>query len=233
MGLLTNDNNLTIETYKTNSFGTSDKIDSKTLAFNPTELKLKWENDYIANRSIGVSPSPTYRGPKPESLTLPLMFDNTLNSASAITAVMGLIGSVDTITKQVNDFKEFVFTVNGDIHQANFVLVSYGDFIYKGQTKCVNVAYQNFTSDGEPLRAKVDLTISGSLDLDLKKSEAGLSSPDLTHTWLVKEGDSLAGIAYDIYGDSRYYRELAKVNRLNSFRTLEPGTRIIVPPLEK
>lgn len=231
MGLLSSDTNLIIESYKTNEYST--KLDSKTLTFNPSELKLKWENNYIENKSIGVSPSPTYRGPKPESLTLPLMFDNTLEASNAITAVMGLMGTTTTIATQVDEFKEFVFSVNGDSHEANFLIISYGDFIYKGQTKCVNVAYSNFTSSGEPLRAKVDLTITGSLDLALKKADAGLSSPDLTHSWEVKAGDSLASIAYDIYGDSGYYQELARVNGLRSFRELEPGSRIVVPPLDK
>jgi len=49
---------------------------------------------------------------------------------------------------------------------------------------------------------------------------------------IVAPGDSLPLMCYRIYGDSRYYIQIAKFNRLNDFRNLQPGTRISFPPLE-
>jgi nucleoid-associated protein YgaU len=58
-------------------------------------------------------------------------------------------------------------------------------------------------------------------------------SPDLTHIRLVKAGDTLPEMCFNIYGDPRYYLDVARQNRLDNFRKLEPGTRIFFPPIEK
>ena len=36
-----------------------------------------------------------------------------------------------------------------------------------------------------------------------------------------------------IYGDSKYYLEVARVNQLTNFRKLTPGQELLFPPLEK
>jgi nucleoid-associated protein YgaU len=48
----------------------------------------------------------------------------------------------------------------------------------------------------------------------------------------VKEGDTLPMLAYEVYGDSAYYLELARVNGLDDFRNLKAGDRIFFPPVE-
>ena len=232
MGLLSSDEKITIEAYKDNKYSGS-ALSTYSGSFNPSELKIKYENGYIDNKSIGVGKSPTYKGPKPENLTIPLLFDNTLADGNAFMALMGtLLDTRETVVEQVEAFREKMFSVNGDTHEANFLIISWGDFLYKGQVQCLEITYSAFKSDGEPLRAKVELKIKGSLDLQMKKAAAGLNSPDLTHSVVVKEGDSLPAIAYKVYGDSAYYLDLARVNGLKSFRKLEAGTRIIAPPID-
>jgi nucleoid-associated protein YgaU len=54
----------------------------------------------------------------------------------------------------------------------------------------------------------------------------------MTHVRLVKEGDTLPALTREIYGDYRYYLEVARVNQLDDFRSLEPGTRLFFPPLD-
>jgi nucleoid-associated protein YgaU len=50
---------------------------------------------------------------------------------------------------------------------------------------------------------------------------------------IVKEGDTLPSMVYKIYGDYKYYLEVAKVNGLNDFRNLQPGKQIFFPPFDK
>src|SRR5207245_2086824 len=47
--------------------------------------------------------------------------------------------------------------------------------------------------------------------------------------WTVKEGDTLASIAYEAYGDAGRWRTIADSNRLTSVRNLKPGTRLGLP----
>jgi nucleoid-associated protein YgaU len=49
----------------------------------------------------------------------------------------------------------------------------------------------------------------------------------------VKAGDSLPALCYQIYGDPGYYLEVARFNRLDDFRRLQPGTRVVFPPVRK
>lgn len=40
-------------------------------------------------------------------------------------------------------------------------------------------------------------------------------------------------MSHRIYGDSKYYLEVARVNEITSFRKLEVGKEIFFPPIEK
>ena len=59
------------------------------------------------------------------------------------------------------------------------------------------------------------------------------TSPDLTHLRDVKDGDTLPLLVYDIYGDGKFYLEVARVNKLVNFRSLRSATRLSFPPLDK
>lgn len=56
-------------------------------------------------------------------------------------------------------------------------------------------------------------------------------SPNMTKMVTVVAGDTLPDLCFSIYGDSGYYRMVAKYNGLRSFRTLKPGTQLSFPPL--
>jgi nucleoid-associated protein YgaU len=58
-----------------------------------------------------------------------------------------------------------------------------------------------------------------------------LSSPDLTHSVQVKDGDLLPLLTSQIYKDQNYYLQVAKVNKLKNFRKLKAGTTLVFPPI--
>jgi nucleoid-associated protein YgaU len=58
-------------------------------------------------------------------------------------------------------------------------------------------------------------------------------SPDLTHVRLLRAGDSLPLLCHRIYGDAARCVQVAQANGLDSFRELEPGTRVVFPPLQR
>ena len=64
-------------------------------------------------------------------------------------------------------------------------------------------------------------------------AEENSNSPDLTHLRQVKTGDHLPLMVHKIYGDKKYYLEVARSNNLTSVRNLEEGQNIILPPLRK
>ncbi|MNC90288.1 hypothetical protein D3C83_63700 [compost metagenome] len=84
-----------------------------------------------------------------------------------------------------------------------------------------------------PLRAVITASFSDNSDDQTRVAIAQDQSADLTHSRLVKAGDTLPLLCYQIYGDPGLYVKVARANRLDDFRNLIPGERIIFPPLEK
>jgi nucleoid-associated protein YgaU len=85
----------------------------------------------------------------------------------------------------------------------------------------------------EPLRATARAKFKGFVEDNLRVAMENNSSPDLTHVREVKKGDTLPLMTFRIYGDSKYYLEVAKANNITNFRKLEVGQRIFFPPIEK
>ena len=90
-----------------------------------------------------------------------------------------------------------------------------------------------FNNDGTPLRAIGKATFAGAVSKELAARTVKTSSPDLTHKRIVQDGDTLPLMTERIYGDSKYYLEVAKVNGLVNFRQLKPGSEVYFPPIDK
>ncbi|NOR75025.1 MAG: LysM peptidoglycan-binding domain-containing protein, partial [Draconibacterium sp.] len=73
----------------------------------------------------------------------------------------------------------------------------------------------------------------GFVEDNLRVAMENNSSPDLTHVIIVKEGDTLPLMAFSIYGDPKYYLEVAKANSITNFRKLKVGQQIFFPPINK
>ncbi|MDB5157311.1 MAG: LysM peptidoglycan-binding protein, partial [Mucilaginibacter sp.] len=74
-------------------------------------------------------------------------------------------------------------------------------------------------------------TFIGSIEDKKRVAQENAQSPDLTKVRVVMEGDTLPLLCYKIYGDSKYYIEVAQANNLNDFRYLQTGEKIKFPPL--
>ena len=127
---------------------------------------------------------------------------------------------------------DVAFAYDGKIHEPNFLEVTYGDISFIGRCDNLNYTYKQFDRKGHPWQATVELTISEEKSVKKLKSELKISSPDLTHHYSVKYGETLTSISNKFYGSPGLYLELARANNLNSFRELPPGTKLIIPPIK-
>ena len=82
-------------------------------------------------------------------------------------------------------------------------------------------------------RPVITATFTDNSDDKTRVALAQDHSPDLTHVRLVKAGDTLPAMCFKIYGDPRFYLEVARANGLDNFAKLVPGTRVFFPPLQK
>jgi nucleoid-associated protein YgaU len=112
-------------------------------------------------------------------------------------------------------------------------MIGWGTLLFKGILAEMTIEYKLFSPEGVPLRAVVKASFKGIVEDLLRLAKENNNSPDLTHVRIVKEGDTLPLMTFRIYGDSKYYLQVAEANNLTNFRRLKPGQQIKFPPIEK
>lgn len=186
------------------------------------DYKVKM-SEVQAPGTIGVQAKFVYT--LPEELTFEFLFDNT-----------GIIDGKpkkDGIFDDVNHFRELLTKYRGDSHEPYHLKLVWGNLIFKGRAIELGITYKLFNSDGQPIRALAKAKFKGSIEEKKRALQQDNQSSDLTHIRKVKAGDTLPLMCHRIYGDSRYYLQVAQVNGLGNFRFLTPGTDLVFPPIAK
>ncbi len=190
---------------------------------NPSEITLTYEMEYDNAQGSGTTGSRMeFSRVKPGDLTLSFFIDGT-----------GANGTRVDVQQQIQAFQETT-GYNGDIHRPNYLIVAWGSLeVRRCVLKSYSVAYKLFRPSGEPLRAVISATFTDNSDDQTRVATAQDQSPDITHSRIFKSGDSLPMMCHEIYGNAACYPQVARFNKLPGFRNIEPGTRLVFPPLEK
>jgi hypothetical protein len=190
---------------------------------NPHELTIAYEMEYETSQGSGTTGSRMeFSKVKPGDLSLTFFIDGT-----------GANGKQIDVQQRVEQFQT-VTGYNGNIHRPNYLKVVWGTIqVKRCVLKSASIAYKLFNPSGVPLRAVITANFTDTADDETRVALAQDESPDLTHVRMVKAGDSLPMLCNQIYGSPDYYLEVARVNGLDNFRNLQPGTRLIFPPLDK
>lgn len=216
---------LKIEAFKSAKFRDSDRIKNLvfTAMFNPTTFNRKLEIDYEDGQGVGTSAAKKkFNKINPGDFDLELLVDGT-----------GASGPKVDVQKEIQNFMDVCAKYYGKNHRPNYLMISWVKLALKAVLTSVDVSYTMFKSDGTPLRAKITASFAETIDDDFRVKKDKTSSPDLTHVRVVREGDKLPLMAEEIYGDSKYYMQVAEANNIRNFRNLEPGTELFFPPIEK
>jgi hypothetical protein len=176
-----------------------------------------------------------YQGQPPGDWEFELLIDGTgvIKDANALDIqLIGSVAEVDVVA-EVAKLKNATVDVQGETHRNAYLVVSWGDRdVFKGSLVSLDLNYKLFKPNGTPLRVIAKLHLRAWVDATERNNEAALASPDITHERTVKAGDRFSLMSYRIYDDARYYFEVAKVNKLNSFRKIAIGSKIKFPPLK-
>jgi len=202
---------------------------------NPESYKFNYKIEQNDEQASGTSAAaPRFNKALPEDLKLEFVFDRTGVVADYSKSGGGGNFSDDGngIIDDIDHFKEVVFDYNGDEHRPNYLMIAWGALLFKGTLSEMDITFKLFKSDGTPLRAVANATFKGFVEDNLRVAMENNSSPDLTHIREVKDGDTLPLMTHRIYGDSKYYLEVAKANNITNFRKLQVGQRIFFPPLK-
>jgi LysM repeat protein len=226
---------LVIKAYKSRSRATTELIGTFEAMFNPSSFSQRYEIEYGKNQGINsTNKKVTYSRSKPRELKLKLILDGSGVHEMAILN----FGRKQTVADRVKQFVDLAFRMNGQIHEPNFLEVEWGGkedggLIFSCRLASVDVSYTSFARDGSPLRAELDVLLISDQETNKRMAVEKKSSPDLTHSRIVKSGDTLPLLTKEVYGSSSYYLYVAQVNGLDDFRNLQPGQEIFFPPLER
>ena len=212
---------------KAENGGVNDADDSFEALINPESYTLQYKLKFSGGaQGQGTSGAQLkYEYTEPEEITFEFLFDNT-----------GIIDGKPraNISDDLKKFKEVLIAYKGDSHEPrHFKLVWGENSIFKGRVTEVSINHKMFKPDGTPIRATATVKFKSSIEEQKRAARENRSSPDLTHIRKVKSGDTLPLLCYSIYGDPKYYLQIAEVNGLADFRRLTPGTDLYFPPIQK
>jgi hypothetical protein len=219
---------LKIKGYKDERFSQEIADGEFNTLMNPETYRIRYEVSQNQSQAQGTSSAaPRFNKTLPEDLQLDFIFDRSgVIAGFADETGLGIIGDIEK-------FKKIVLDYNGNQHKPNYLMISWGSLLFKGSLKDMEITYKLFKPDGTPIRASIRATFKGFIEDNLRVARENNNSPDLTHIRVVGEGDTLPLMTFRIYGDSKYYLEVAKANKLVNFRKLTPGQQIYFPPIEK
>lgn len=235
--------------------------DTYTVMYNPTNFSYQVRSEWIPDE--GATPDAKehqFRSNKSDSVTFEFLFDATgasppgndvpgnpdlsfrgsesgnrkqiLDSGDENSAIK-LIEKDGHVESAIQRFLEITQNIQSESHTPNYVQVNWGAYEFRGVVSSSIINYKLFDSSGLPIRATLTANFVQSLSRAEQAAEAKRKSADLTHKRVVKEGETLPLIAKRIYGDPKFYVELAKVNNLVNFRRLRAGQELVLPPIKK
>jgi hypothetical protein len=221
--------------------------DKYTVLVNPESYSVSYRVNYERAPAIGnTSSEAKYANTSPPTLNFEFLFDGTgvipmssgpLDGVPIAGAIAGAItdlldGEEDDVMAQLRKFIR-VMEYSGEEHQPRVIQLSWGKLLFVGVMSELTVDYKLFKPDGTPLRAIAKAAFDGTIDDKLREQVEGNSSPDLTHSRTVTEGDKLPLMTQKIYRSPHHYIGVAKANKLYNFRNLRAGSQLDFPPIDK
>lgn len=206
-------------------------LDFFEVPINPSKVTMKYGVQFDETKPQGKVKA-EQRFTKYDNVTVDfeIIFDGT----GAYKFYTPLSTSPDDVSDQVEAFKELCYDYNGQKHEPNVVTLSWGSTLSLDcRLESLTINYELFKSNGNPLRAKANVTFKEHTESEDEASEINENSPDLSHFHSVREGDTLPLMCNRIYGDPTLYLEVARVNGITNFRNIKPGSEILFPPIKK
>ena len=212
--------------YNNPDYADSHKVgDTFTALINPESYVLDYKVEFTEGQGHGTSSATQrFNVKRPDEMAFEFLFDSS-----------GIIdgNKKNDVHEDIEKFKKMLLEYDSESHEPKHFKLVWGKFIFKGRCNSLTITYKLFNPDGSPMRAMCKASFKGSIEETLRVAMQNPQSPDLTHYRIVKQGDTLPLMCFTIYGDSKYYLQVAKANKLHDFRNLKPGSELFFPPIQK
>ncbi|GMQ30002.1 hypothetical protein [Algoriphagus confluentis] len=226
--------------------------------YNPTTYSQEVKNKWVAEEGLADGRQNQFKSNQSEDVQFEFLFDATSASPPSKDSPANLdlsylgdlapdrdkiggekVSAIEIIKEDkhvdraITRFLEITQKIQPTTHQPNYLQINWGAFQFRGVLESATINYKLFNNAGLPIRATVTAKFKQSISRSEQAAETGRTSPDLTHLRTVKSGDTLPLMCHRIYGDSSYYLEIARINKINNLRLIREGQELIFPPLAK
>jgi len=194
--------------------------------FNPYEYTLRKQNQWVSGPAKGKNvPKIDFGQAGAETLKLQLFFD-TYAEQTDVRAHTELLWQMMLVcTEKTNER-----TNKGE---PPLVAFSWGEFRFEGVITDISQKFTLFLNNGTPVRTTVDVTFQQVEDKQAHHGQNPTSGGGpAMRTYIVRPGDRLDLIAYEVYEDATAWRPIAQANGIVNPLRLRDGQRLIIPPLE-
>ncbi|GAB4197204.1 MAG: hypothetical protein OHK0022_15320 [Roseiflexaceae bacterium] len=201
-----------------------DRSKSVKCHFNPKEYTISKQNKWSRGKEVNEnSPHFEFSNGEPMILKVQLFFDTT-DSQSDVRGRTQTLFEFMMVDDRLKDPKT-------NKSRPPMVALQWGNvWTFESVITSVSQKFTLFNSNGTPLRATVDVTLQQVSDPSrLPPQNPTSGGVGGERVWAVKSGDTLAWIAYKVYGDSTRWRLIADANRLDNVRRLTPGMQLVIP----
>jgi hypothetical protein len=188
--------------------------------FNPAEYSLEIANNFQESAPPGLSnPILQFVNGQASTLAMDLYFDTYTDGGGA------------DVSKLTNQFADML-AIDGSLHAPPQVEFKWGVVAFKAVIEKLSQKFTMFLSDGTPVRATLNVSFKQHKTLAEQLANPRRNSADKTKRREMSRASSIWLMADKEYGDPRYWRLIARANRVDDPRAIAPGTALVVPPLE-
>jgi hypothetical protein len=185
--------------------------------FNPTDYGISLAANYAAMEVPGLA-SPIFQFVRGEAdvLSVELFLDCTDRRQD--------------VEQALQQLRRFV-VIDPKLHHPPVCRFDWGDVHFTGIVTSLRDRYSLFADDGKVIRARVSLTLRRYTSAEVQLRELKKSSPDRTHRRVLRERETLAHVADEVYGDPRLWRVIAEANDIDRPGHVGAGTALVIPSL--
>jgi nucleoid-associated protein YgaU len=205
--------------------------------FNPKEYTIAKQNTWKTDTAPGKAlPLPQYTGGQPRKLTLNLLFDSTDSTDANVD-----VGSVTGRLFKMMESQKALAGGAKNTGRPPTVTFNWGKTVtFKAVADSLSVQFLLFRADGTPVRAQAAISliqVEKAMDKSSGRGDPKKGNPTTrampglgSHT--IRDGDSLASIAFLHYRDPTRWRAIAEANGIDDPLRLRRGRILSIPRIE-
>jgi hypothetical protein len=187
--------------------------------FNPGEYSVELANRYQKSGPPGLSsPIIQFVNGDADTLSMDLYFDTHTDGGGR---------PVTDVTERIASLMQ----IDAELHAPPHVSFRWGALNFTAVMEKLSQRFTMFRPDGLPVRATLNASFTRYRTLAEQLDDPRRNSADKTKRRIMSADDTIWLLADREYGDARYWRLIAKANRIEDPHAIAAGDVLVVPQI--